>query len=90
MEPLLPHPPFKPCTRQSRLQVTLAPLLLHSYWTESIFTAQGPALLISDVGEDKVQGRGMCSAGEGMQLGPKWVEQRALGQSSDGQPEGEQ
>ena len=74
MKPLLPHLPFKPCTSQSRLQVTLAPLPLHSYWTESILTAQGPALLISDVGEDKVRGRGTCSAGEGTWLGPKWVE----------------
>ena len=33
MKPLLPHLPFKPCTSQSRLQVTLAPLPLNSYWT---------------------------------------------------------
>ena len=90
MKPLLPHLPFKPCISQSRLQVTLAPLPLHSYWTESILIAQGPALLISDMGEDKVRGRGTCSAGEGTWLGPKGVEWRALGQSSDSQPEGEQ
>lgn len=54
------------------------PLSHCSYWTESILAARGPALLISDAGEDKVRGRRTCSAGAGTRLGPKEVDSRAL------------